>query len=269
MAAALVMAVALAGNSAWRAPSPKRPHRPGEGGCRRLWRVGDWSLPAKAGVVLALLAGLASSGTRSSAMAALVGVALALLASRRRAVVLQVVVVAGLATAVALVALPRLSQASRIAYRVGQPAAVGAMQRVIGWRLGMMIAARHPVWGAGPGANAAAFPALSRAPAFVVQHVEGAFNAYVQALMETGPLGLVGLVGLVALPVAAALRAYRRAPAAPSATITLACACGLAAVAVTGLTGPLIITGVGHLFFLLAGLTVAGVRVTEMETHAR
>ena len=245
MAAGLVMAVALGGHA-----SPR------------------WRLPARAAVVCVLLAGVMSTGTRGAAVAAGVGIALVLIASRRRWVTALTLAAALAALAMVAFWFPDLGRASRIAYRVGEPITSGGIQRMIGWRLGLDIAARHPVFGAGPGANAEAFPVLSGAPAFVIDHVEGAFNAYIQALMETGPLGLLGLLAFVVLVVAAAVRAYRRAPKTPSATIGFACACGMAAVAVTGVTGPLIMAGVGHLFFLLAGLAAAGARAAQGEADA-
>jgi hypothetical protein len=239
MAGALVVAVALAGQV------PRR------------------SLPAMLAAVGVLVAGVVSSGTRGATLAAAVGVLLALVASRRR----WLMVLTLAAAVVMFVALPRLAEASRIAYRVGKPVTSGTLQRIVGWRLGLAIAARHPAWGAGPGANAAAFPVLSRAPGFVVERVEGAFSAYVQALMETGPLGLLGLLGFVVIVPGAAFRAYRRARGSPSAAIGYACGCGMATVAATGLTGPLIQGGVGHLFFLLAGLTAAGARAAALQGH--
>jgi O-antigen ligase len=231
MAAALVLALAVAAQ--------------GEG---RLRRLGSVAAPV-------LLAGLISSGTRGSAIAAGVGgLVVIALSPRRRA---AAVALAGLGALVGLaaVACPQVASPSRIgALFTGHGASVFAV-RMLSWRLGWELGVAHPWLGVGPGANALAVEGLLGIPAEALRHVEGAMNAYLQAFLETG---VIGLAGMIAFILGVSRQALMRG--ARGSGLALGLGAAVLALGVTGMTGPLLMGGIGHLLFVLAGLAVAAAK---------
>jgi len=205
-----------------------------------------------AGAVPVLLAGLISSGTRGSVVAAGAGVVALIIFSRRRRVLLAGV--GGSAVAMGLVGLlwPRILAPEGIAFLFTSHGSSSLAVRMLSWRVGWDLAIAHPWLGLGPGANALTVEVLLGLPVEALRYVEGTMNAYLQAFLETGVLGLVALVGFIAVVSGRALLAGAR-----GSSLALGLGAAVLVLGVTGFTGPLLIGGIGHLLFALAGLAAA------------
>ncbi len=265
MAAALVLALAVAAQ--------------GEG---RLRALGGVAAPI-------LLAGLISSGTRGSAIAAGVGVVALIALSPRRRVVAAALTGLGALVGLAAVVCPQVASPQRIAAIFTGHGMSAFAVRMLSWSMGWELAVAHPWLGVGPGANALAVEGLLGVPAEALRHVEGSMNAYLQAFLETGVIGLAGMIAFIlgvsgrALARGAHCRAglvgarhalplpgegtgprptgcHARGRACP---IALGLGAAVLALGVTGMTGPLLMGGIGHLLFVLAGLAVAAAQDGE------
>ncbi|HUT74980.1 MAG TPA: O-antigen ligase family protein [Armatimonadota bacterium] len=205
-----------------------------------------------AGATPVLLAGLISSGTRGSAAAAGAGLMMLMLLSGGRRSLLAGV--AGLAAAVGVAGLvwPGVAGAEKIAFAFTSHGSSDLAVRLLSWKIGWDLAITHPWLGLGPGANALTIEALLGIPADALRYVEGTMNAYLQAFLESGLLGLAGMIAFIAAISGAALtRGARGHP------LALGLGAAVFVLGITGLTGPLLIGGIGHLLFTLAGLAAA------------
>jgi O-antigen ligase len=147
---------------------------------------------------------------------------------------------------------PRILAPEGIAFLFTSHGSSSLAVRMLSWRVGWDLAIAHPWLGLGPGANALTVEVLLGLPAEVLRYVEGTMNAYLQAFLETGVLGLIALVGFIAVVGGRALLAGAR-----GSSLALGLGAAVLVLGVTGFTGPLLIGGIGHLLFALAGLAAA------------
>lgn len=253
MAAALVVAIAVASQ--------------GQG---RLRALAAMAVPV-------VFAGLVASGTRGSLVAAAAGVALLVAFSPHRRTVAAylggLVALAG----IAVLAAPAVASPAKLEFLFTSHGASNLAVRLLSWKIGWDLAIAHPWLGMGPGANALTIEGLIGVPAEALRYVEGTMNAYLQAFLEMGVGGLAGLAAFIALVSGAALSrgargkrpsarqrgarpAAGRAPAGgrpPGGGTALGLGAAVFVLGVTGLTGPLLMGGIGHLLFALAGLAAA------------
>jgi len=230
MAAALILAFAIAGSSL----EPQR--------LRRLAAV----------AVPILFGGLISSGTRGSLLAAGAGfVAVLAVTSQRRTVLGLAAAIAALVGAAMLIA-PAVASPAKLQAAFTMHGSSHLAVRLLSWKLGWQLATAHPWLGLGPGANAVKTVELIGMPSEALRYVEGAMNAYLQAFVEMGFCGLLGLVGFVGAVIGAAIARGARGDG-----LALGAGAAVFVLAITGLTGPLLIGGIGHLLFALMGLAAA------------
>jgi O-antigen ligase len=228
MAAALVLAISLAAQ--------------GPGRTRTLGAI---TAPA-------LFAGLIASGTRGSTVAAAVGLALVIaFSSRRRIIFAHLAGLSALLIAAALLT-PEIASPAKLQFLFTSHGASQVAVRLLSWKIGWQLALAHPWLGLGPGANALTVETLIGVPAEALRYVEGTMNAYLQAFLEMGVIGGAGLLGFILSVSATAV--MRRAR---SNGLALGLGAAVFTLGVTGLTGPLLMGGIGHLLFALAGLAVA------------
>jgi len=236
MAAALLLAISIASQ--------------GDGRLRRLAAI----------TVPVLFAGLITSGTRGSMIAAGAGVTLVIaFSSRRRIVFAQLAGLSVLVIAAALLA-PGLASPAKLQFLFTSHGASSIAVRLLSWNIGWQLALAHPWLGLGPGANALTVETLIGVPAEVLRYVEGTMNAYLQAFLETGVIGVAGLLGFIACVSGTAVTRGAR-----SNGLALGLGAAVFALGVTGLTGPLLMGGIGHLLFALAGLAAAAAVSLEDE----
>ena len=199
-----------------------------------------------------LFAGLISSGTRGSAIATAAGIAVLVAFSPRRHLVLaRVVGLIGLLGATVLV-VPQVASPEKLGLLFTSHGGSHIAVRLLSWKIGWGLALAHPWLGMGPGANALTVEALVGVPAEALRYVEGTMNAYLQAFVEMGVVGAAGLLGFICAVSAGAV-----ARGARGNGLALGLGSAVVALGVTGLTGPLLMGGIGHLLFALAGLAAA------------
>jgi O-antigen ligase len=241
MAAALILAFVVAS-------SPREPE---------MRRLGAVAVPILSG-------GLVSSGTRGSLLAAAAGLVIVLTFTSQRRIVLGLVAAIAALIALAAVVAPDVASPARLKAAFTMHGSSYLAVRLLSWKLGWQLGVAHPWLGLGPGVNAISTVELIGRPSEALCYVEGVMNAYLQAFVEMGICGVLGLLGLVGVVIAAAVARGTRGDG-----LALGTGAAVLVLAITGLTGPLLIGGIGHLLFVLMGLAAAAARDSAVREVAR
>lgn len=202
------------------------------------------------------------AGSRAALGAAVVSLAVAAwLSSRRRAS--TYVVIAGVIVTLGLAWFATLNP-GRDQIAAGTAMTVRAEMT----RVGLRLAAEHPIFGVGIGrfknlsAKRIDRDLVARYPALGAG--ENAHNNFVQILAELGALGLLAMLWLLGVVAFGVLMAVRARSAMPE---LIGFACGLLAFLISCLSGhPLLIIPVVFVFFLALGLTAGMTPTSELFT---
>jgi hypothetical protein len=203
-----------------------------------------WAWPASAVILLALWL----TGSRSAMVAGVIILAVAWIVDRRPKK--RALVVAGLIAVVAAIVVMRPRGSQTLADETMH-------MRIELMKVGLRMAATHPMFGVGPGQfRAAAGPFVT--PWLIgqwwsVRGIENSHNQFVQILAELGAVGLLAFLGLLAAVKLPAMRSIVKRTASPE---LVAMAWGLVAFFISSLLGhPLLTTQVLFATFLAIGIT--------------
>ena len=231
---------------------------------------------------VASLVGIVLSFSRGAWLGVAAGILAMLMVSARRLPILRLVVVAVLAAVVAGAGIHYAPAAIQDRYEqlVSQirlfdsrevmvtPQTFAAVERMAHWQTGLAMFASDPLLGVGVGNFNARFTEFHIHPGFPVS-AGHAHNYYIQALAETGLVGLVAYLALMGTALATCIRAAR------TGTDGLARAVGVGAVGVTvavmthNVVEDLHVLNLGVQLAAVWGLAVVGMRLArEREAHA-